>query len=243
MLRRALFSQLPLCSYAAGGFEMKFNGLFQGVVTGVIVSLSLAAISARSQAATVSDEAPVRQVMRQLVDYYIAEGRLRYNHKINLDFIIDDAVNASANYDGRKVWLELNTGTLEAMTADQSLIIVCHELGHALGDLPHGNFEPDNGGMRNPLSLEGEADYFAGKCAVDYYMNVEGLDYNGAQEKTFFAAFEMFGNLYETTIDTKKAARSTFNGVNLDYPDPNCRTLAVWAGAEGKARPKCWYNP
>lgn len=219
---------------------MQLKRLFQGVVTGVIISLSFAAISTRAQAA----EAPIRMVMRQLVDYYISDGRLRYNHKINVDFIEEDEINAFAEYNGVKVRLGVFKKLLEVMSTDEALIVVCHELGHALGDLPYGEFDTPKGrNGQNPLSLEGEADYFAGKCAVDYYVNIEGLDHQAAEEKTFFASFDMFEKLYETTIDTKKAARSTFNGVNLDYPDPNCRTFTVWAGAEGKDRPKCWYNP
>ena len=218
---------------------MKFKGLFQGVVTGVIVSLSLAAVSTHAKA-----EAPIRTVMRQLVDYYVAEGRLRYNHKIDLYFIEEDQINARAEYDGVKVRIGVFKKLLEVMSTDEALVVVCHELGHALGELPIGNFKPEIPGRgKNPLSLEGEADYFAGKCAVDYYINFEGLDPNGAQEKAFFAAFDMFGKLHETSIDTKKAERSTYNGINLSYPDPNCRTLSAWAGAEGKPRPKCWYNP
>ncbi len=225
-------------------FKNLVKKLMGCVLAGIIATTLVIGISGSANAG-VSSETPVQMVLRQLVDYHITEGRLRYGHKIDLEFVEEDMVNAFAYYDGEKAGLGVDMMLLKIMTPDEALIVLCHELGHALGDMAHSKFPNDPKHREdNPLSLEGEADYFAGKCAVDYYVNFEGLDYSAAQEKAFFSAHSMFGTLYETDgINAEKAKSARFNGVNYEYPDPNCRTLSVWAGAEGLPRPKCWYNP
>jgi hypothetical protein len=74
-------------------------------------------------------------------------------------------------------------------------------------------------------------------------MEVEGFDTQGAQEKAFLAAPGTFSKLYSVEARGQDAEREKYRGVNTSYPDPNCRTLSVWNGAEGKQRPRCWYNP
>jgi hypothetical protein len=74
-------------------------------------------------------------------------------------------------------------------------------------------------------------------------MEIEGFDEAGAQEKTFAAAVGAYSKLYEVDAAAQNAERARYSGVNTDYPDPSCRSLSVWHGAEGKQRPKCWYNP
>lgn len=215
-------------------------------ITGIISSAVVAAVLCFTPVgnAKAADQSGIREVIRQLVALYQGYGHLRYNETIDLGFIEEDIVNAAALYDPKTgdIGLRFFRKLLADFTPAEVTIVVCHELGHILGDVAHSSIP--NRIKESPFSVEGEADYFAGKCAVSYFYEIEGLDYNGAQEKTFFAAASVMAKLYEVEALGQKAERDRFpDGINPTYPDPNCRVLSVWNGAEGKQRPKCWFNP
>jgi hypothetical protein len=195
--------------------------------------------------ANAAESKAIREIVGNLVALYRGDGYLRYDQRIELNFIEEDVVNAFAGFD-EKGTMSVNffKKLLEDFSDDEVVIVVCHELGHLLGNLTSteiARYPLDR--SRDPLSVEGEADYFAGQCAVHYFMEIEGFDSNGAAEKTFSAAVGAFSKLYEVDAAGQNAQRAQFPGVNTDYPDPSCRTLSVWHGAEEKQRPKCWYNP
>lgn len=83
--------------------------------------------------------------------------------KHGLKFVIqrnwtDDTVNATPLSTGTFMAITVDGGLARSngMTQDGLALVVCHELGHLLGGVPHGN-----GDMAN----EGQADYFAtSKC-------------------------------------------------------------------------------
>lgn len=211
---------------------MKFLATF------VLIGLSL------SSSAFAADSATIQEIIHNVVGLQRGEGRIRYGTQIDVNIIKNDLVNASAIYDSGSISVNFFEGLLKSLTEDEVVIVVCHELGHLNGDLTLSaiGFTPASG-LKNPLSVEGEADYFAGKCAVSYYMDIEGLPFEGAQEKTFFAAINAFSKLYSYSAKGQNASSRKFRGINDDYPEPDCRVLSVWNGAEGLARPKCWYNP
>jgi hypothetical protein len=208
-------------------------------VVGAIFALTVSIVSAPF--ARAADEPLVRQVVRNVVALYQGDAHLRKYNGIQLKFIEEDVVNAQADYDGKNATVSFFRKLLTDMTADEVIIAACHELGHVLGGMPPHRI--GQGDERDPLSIEGEADYFAGRCAVQYYRDIEGIDTAGAQEKTFFAAVGLFEKLYEVRVNAQKAQTDRYKGVNLGYPEPSCRALSVWSGAERVRRPACWYNP
>lgn len=216
---------------------MKLSGIISSAVIGMVLCLTPAGN------AKAADQASIREVIRQLVALYQAEGRLRYGETIDLNFIEEDVVNAYAQYsnDGHTS-VNFFRKLLADFTPAEITIVVCHELGHILGKVAHSSIP--NRIKESPFSVEGEADYFAGQCAVSYFYEIEGLDLEGAQEKTFFASSSMLTKLYQVEAYGQKAERDRFqDGINPTYPDPSCRALSVWHGAEGKPRPTCWFNP
>ncbi len=191
--------------------------------------------------ASAADEATVRKIIRNVVALHQGDAHLRKFSGIQLRFIEEDVINASASYDGKVHSVEFFEGLLKAMTVDEVIVAACHEVGHILGGMTLSKL--GMGDPRDILSIEGEADYFAGQCAVQYYRDMEGIDTEGAQEKTFFAAVGLFEKLYNVQVNAQKAQHERFAGVNLGYPDPSCRALSVWSGAERVRRPACWFNP
>jgi len=216
---------------------MKISGIISSAIIGAVLCFTPIG------SAKAADQSGIREVIRQLVALYQADGRLRYNETIDLGFIEEDIVNAAALWNPATgdIGLRFFRKLLADFTPAEVTFVVCHELGHILGDVAHSSIP--NRIKESPFSIEGEADYFAGKCAVSYFYEIEGLDYDGAQEKTFFAAASAISKLYEVEALGQKAVHDRFDGINPTYPDPSCRVLSIWNGAEGKPRPKCWYNP
>jgi hypothetical protein len=119
---------------------------------------------------------------------------------------------------------------------DDVVTVVCHELGHMLGSRSPGVTQAG-------FALEGESDYFAGKCAVRYYTTVRNMSLARAQQAAYLGAQQSFSSLYQIRIDANKARSHEYPGIAPKYPTPECRVLSVYHGAMGWSRPKCWYNP
>lgn len=208
-------------------------------VLGVVVGL-LGGIASSVNSAEAADLATVQEVVSRTVALYRGDGYLRYDHRIDLNFIEEDELNAYATWNPMgQISVNFFNKLLQSFTMDEVQLVVCHELGHLLGNLSHREI----GSKSSPLSVEGEADYFAGKCLVYTFMELEGFDRNGAQEKAFLAALGAYSKLYETDAHARHAEGMRYDGINPSYPEPACRTLTVWNGAEDLPRPKCWYNP
>lgn len=86
----------------------------------------------------------------------------------------DSAVNARAMRSG-KVWkVELFGGLArhEAMTYEGFALVACHEIGHLFGGAPSmGSI------LTKPVSIEGQADYFATtKCLRKFFLDEDNAD-------------------------------------------------------------------
>ncbi len=179
------------------------------------------------------------ETVQEIIAIHQRDARAMLGRDIALKFHqTNEAPNAHASYMGPKNGpLITYYSTLLHLNKDDDVVtVVCHELGHILG-----NRSP--GVTRAGFALEGEADYFAGKCAVRYYTSVRGMNLSKAQEKAYTGAQQSFSSLYQMRINANEARFQEFPGISQTYPKPACRVLTVYHGAMGWQRPKCWYNP
>lgn len=123
------------------------------------------------------------------------------------------------------------------------VFVICHEIGHLMGDVPFSTTAQTNQIHHPKLAVEGEADYFGGACARKA-MCPESKEFcEKAVDGARLNFEEMFG---KGKFDAEIAEYTEYkkgNGINHTYPDPNCRMLSALNGVLGLERPKCWYNP
>ena len=127
-------------------------------------------------------------------------------------------------------------GLVREFSSDAVLFTLCHELGHLFGSV-----NPQSMGIATPYdprdSIEGEADYFAGSCILNYLKD-ETLAFQAGKE----ALQKFMGPTIKMAPD--KARKKKYkHGIDFDYPNPDCRLLTILNGIKGEERPKCWYNP
>jgi predicted Zn-dependent protease with MMP-like domain len=179
------------------------------------------------------------EIVRDIISIHQSDARRILGREIALRiYETNEAPNAHASYMGPNngPLLTYYSTLLEEQQDDDVVTVVCHELGHFLGNRGPGVTRSGN-------AIEGEADYFAGKCAVRYYRMVRGMSLTEAQNTTAMAAQNTFQNLYKIKIDPNRARHMQFAGVNQTYAKPDCRVLSVIHGAMDWKRPVCWYNP
>lgn len=135
-----------------------------------------------------------------------------------------------------KIVLEVYSGALKNFDENSIVTAICHEIGHILGEITledagiHGRVISQN-------AVEGEADYFAGKCTFDFFKDIA---------KTKLAIRSTYETLYRKEIDESLALVENYiqgNGIHSSYPSAECRLLSAFLGLENKPRPSCWYNP
>lgn len=127
-------------------------------------------------------------------------------------------------------------GLIREFSSNAVLFTLCHELGHLFGSVT-----PKDAGIATPYdprdSIEGEADYFAGSCILNYLKD-ETLAFEAGKE-----ALQKFMGP-STTMDPERARKKKYkHGIDFDYPNPDCRLLTILNGIRGEDRPTCWYNP
>ena len=147
--------------------------------------------------------------------------------------------NANASYRGPNngPLLTYYSSLLMDQSDDDVVPVVCHELGHLLGNRASGVTPSGN-------AIEEEADYFAGKCSVKYYRTYRGMSLRQAQNATAAAAMKAFQELFKTRLNPDRARSEQFpSGINQTYADPDCRILTIINGSMDWKRPTCWYNP
>lgn len=113
---------------------------------------------------------------------------------------------------------------------------VCHELGHFFGDRSMGQ-------RQDGLALEAEADYFAGSCLVRYLSELKGFPEEKAEVEAIEIAQHEAQAFERRRLDANRARTLHIEGVELGYPEPECRLLTVIHGIRAIKRPDCWYNP
>lgn len=150
----------------------------------------------------------------------------------------DESPNAYASFNGPRgsPRIHILTSTLREFEDDEIAATVCHELGHFFGDRTFG--ERSEG-----IALEGEADYFAGSCLMQYLTKTLHLSPGRAVVEAISIAKNEAQAFEHRRIDPDRARWRYVNGINLSYPDPDCRLLTVIHGIRNLKRPVCWFNP
>lgn len=184
-------------------------------------------------------QATETEIVKDIITLHQADARQILGREIALRiYETTEKPNAHASYSGPNngPLLTYYSSLLLEQSDDDVVAVVCHELGHFLGSRAPGVTRIGN-------AIEGEADYFAGKCAVRYYRAIRGMSLADAQDATADAAQKTFQNLYKIRIDPNTARVQQNMGINQSYSKPDCRVLTVIHGAMNWARPACWYNP
>lgn len=188
----------------------------------------------------------------------------RWKNKPVIRFIkVDDAIQGTAGLPLNVPSYDYYSGLFLAATVENLVWVTCHETGHILGEVSlkdtghyfHGQFSS---------SPEGEADYWGGKCVLEYVqeknltsesIHPACLDMPEKDQPACSYAVGMildgFYNLSSNSLKGKiiqpEAAMSQkfelLNGISWSHPDYNCRALSAINGITGKDRPTCWYNP
>lgn len=194
-----------------------------------IFSLGLASflVSFAASAAT------KRELVRDIIEPYEIAIQERYGAQLTLHYDSRPVINAGAaaggGVDGGPQMIVFD-GLLEIMENEEIVFVICHELGHLLGRVPL-----IRDGENLGINVEGEADYFGGKCAYEFF----GQDEQRAVESARYSLAKLNR---ERTIAEAALCRN-FDGVSMNYPEHDCRVLTAMHGARGLQRPSCWYNP
>lgn len=211
-----------LLSIAAASFLLGNGSAF---AAGGASSASAAANDAKAEA------------VRALVGSYQSLSAEKFGAPIRLTFFQNDAFQATGGMVATgKPEINVYAGLLARLDADSVVSAVCHELGHIFGSVPLRGLVAAPAEILDD-SVEGEADYFAGACAVRYF---------GDADRAVAAIHRTLEAIYEQTISDAalaEAAKQAFGGIDSTYPPAECRLLSSIRGATGSARPKCWYNP
>ena len=152
-------------------------------------------------------------IMKEVSSIYtpIAEkegGKLHISGNWN-----DGTVNAYANRAGKHWYVNMFGGLARhtLMTNDGFAAVICHELGHHLGQQPKTKFFF----MSLWASNEGQSDYFATlKCLRKYFESKDNNDWLSRNEPHSIA-LEKCTNIFDSEKEQAVCIRSTHAGINL----------------------------
>jgi hypothetical protein len=177
-----------------------------------------------------------RAAIERIVGRYQHDIAERYGVPADLRFTDSSAVEISSGHDREgRLGITVHAGMLQALDSRTIVPVICHELGHILGSVPM-RVTGHSAGYDDEDSVEGEADYFGGRCTSE--------EIGGKAASALIS--EVYEKLYEKRINPAEAESSRFengNGIDWDYPAPECRVLSAIRGALGGKRPTCWYAP
>lgn len=202
------------------------------------------------------DSEEKKRIITQLYDKYRDQIISRYARDVELIFHPADVLQMTGghNRDG-EIEITVYAGVFKKFDKLAIVQATCHEIGHILGEVTLR--DAGSTGPYNPLnSVEGEADYFSGKCSKQYFENnpisnnITQSSYclfsHNACNEAVTAARSVTTALYKEEVDEKLASDSKYTknlGIDPSYPSTSCRLLSMIAGIQGNERPKCWYNP
>lgn len=163
--------------------------------------------------------------------------------------ISETATNLATSKGGN---LYYNDGVLDSFGLLELLTYACHEIGHHKGTV----WVPTFSGLAN----EAESDYFGGGCLKNlieqnrFYLQTHlrlypRRSYSFCQNdescnEISTILTESYGTLFGVHLNAANGAKEVFeNGINNNYPSPDCRAWSAISGAMGLNRPVCWYNP
>lgn len=177
-----------------------------------------------------------KRFVHNFVERYQSAIEKRMGHRLWVNLIESDRFHASVETDAMdSFYMEIHTRVLERMTERQLNFVLCHEIGHVLGEVTFADIPPEKNRYKldGRAGVEGESDYFAGRCLR------ETVEFEAAVE----AARDVFIMLKGGPIDPEKAVEQKADGIDPEWPSSECRLLSVIRGYRGEPRPACWYNP
>jgi hypothetical protein len=204
----------------------------------LVIALLLFTLSSQNAFAENSEITAKKELVQSIVGKFQTRVVQKWGQPIKLKFVTDNVLQATSGFVKKnKPEIEIYDGAL-ALPEFPLATIVCHELGHILGDVPHSLIEkvagPDSD-LR--VSVEGEADYFSGKCMRELYSTTTTLEY--LTDSFAYVLSEIDGH----NVKPGENFLRDFNGINNDYPEPACRLVSFEKGLNLEPRPKCWFNP
>lgn len=230
----------------------------------IALSFFLFSLNSLAQIKFYTPEPDKAEAVMGIFNKYYQEMFDRWKNKPVIRFIkVDDAIQGSAGLPLNVPSYDYYSGLFLAATVENLAWVTCHETGHILGKVSlketghffHGQFES---------SPEGEADYWGGKCVLEYVQEknlttseIHPSCLDQAEQEQGFCSYaikvvlDSFYNLSakslkDKVIDPEAAKLKHFeqlNGISWSHPDFNCRALSAINGITGKERPTCWYNP
>ncbi len=201
-------------------------------------------VTTGSQAACLPDSGPtskkilmdVRDIENAALDFE-ASVRSLLPSGINLIVRLEPnspRTNAEISKSGNELSLVVWGGMLGHPEMDRGtfLLLLCHELGHALGGPP---LKSRNGWS----STEGQADYYSGgSCFHLFEPNEELFLYSALKLTSIYAHVTR-----EVAPDLQRCDEVQVLRTNYGYPGVQCRLDTMIAGRRNLPRPRCWYFP
>lgn len=198
-----------------------------------------------------------REVVEEIVNNHRAAMVEKWKKETEIEFWFVDARQAGASLANYNPKLTFYSRLMEELSAEDIALVTCHELGHLLGEISYrqsGHFFYSH----FDTMTEGEADYWGGKCILNFVRNrdLREKEVNSfcahlanEDEKEYCSkAISIANNGFKFILKVEKvepelALSEVYKGIDYLHPNANCRALSAINGIIGSARPKCWYNP
>jgi hypothetical protein len=197
-----------------------------------------------SQAACLPDSGPssnkilvdVRDIENAASDF---EGSVRSILPSGHELIVrlepnSPRTNAEISKTGNELSLVVWGGMIGHPEMDRGtfLLLLCHELGHALGGPPLKS-------RTGWSSTEGQADYFSGGGCFHLFEPDEHIFLQSALRLTkIYAEVTREGTPELNRCDDAQVLRT-----NYGYPGVQCRLDTLISGWRNLPRPRCWFLP
>lgn len=175
------------------------------------------------------------ETIRDLIDLYRPDSMERYKRPIKFTLQRSNQMNAYATALLGRPEVIITTRALKNLKDDEALATMCHEVGHLFGERHVWTI--------SGLAVEGEADYFEGKCLVRFLKEVRRLSHSRAIADAIDIAHHEAVAFAEGRLTWQRAYLDFYQGIHRGYPPKECRLLTVIHGIHGWKRPKCWFNP
>lgn len=180
------------------------------------------------------------ETIDSLVTLYQEKAIKQTGQFIKVEHIDSDIFQMTGGHDQGKLVLRVYKKIVTDLSDNGLIAAACHELGHIFGEIPLSAVS--KGTRFDPLdSVEGEADYFAGKCTKYFFSS---LKIQNPTNLAIASEIEILSKVYrELNIHNLETPLPEYEGINSSYPSAECRFQSFKAGVFNHPRPKCWFNP